>query len=132
MAFLGQADAGFLGAMLGAFTAEMFRKGLFELVAYRAWCLFAGVSLDLLPMLFDLTDPLLPEWIESGADLEAAARERYRQVTGVELPDNVLHAWLRRLNPQITAAKFRCNDAAGSPHREGTEEGCSSHSESPG
>jgi hypothetical protein len=106
MAWMTPTDAGFIGAFAGAFVAEMLRKGVWEVLAFRAWNQTAGAAMDCLPALYEITDELMPEWISSGADLEDRARRRYQEVFGVELPDDVIATWRAQYDPQRGADRF--------------------------
>lgn len=92
-----------LVSMVGAFIGVMIAEGLVKPVAVKAWQNLAGAGMDLLPSVYELTDPLVPDWLYNGEDIEKAARERYRALTGVVLPDNVLAEWRRRFDLQIAA-----------------------------
>lgn len=106
-----------LGAALGAFAAMAIIEGAVKPIAIRAWNHVAGAGMEALPLLYELTDPLIPDWLYDGDDIEAKARARYLELTGLDLPDGVLAEWRRRLDLQKIADLY----ANGDPHRPTTE-----------
>lgn len=87
----------------GAFIGVMIAEGLVKPIAIKAWHQLAGAGMDALPLLYELTDPLVPDWLYNGECIEKAARDRYRALTGVELPDSVMEQWRKNFDLQKAA-----------------------------